>query len=119
MRGDRGLRPDLTTRDEDYGAGKRAGEMNDWAGAARLFRRAEMRYPDHADLQNMLGFSYRNVKQYEFAFKHYRHAINLDPRHRGAHECIGEAYLLLRGTWRARRSTPLCQREFACCLARS
>ena len=53
-----------------------------------------MRYPDHADLQNMLGFSYRNVKQYEFAFNHYRHAIKLDPRHRGAHEYIGEAYLM-------------------------
>jgi Flp pilus assembly protein TadD len=86
--------PDLATRDQDYAAGKRAVAKKDWAEAARLFKRAEMRHPDHADLQNSLGYSYRNLKQYELAFKHYRRAIELDPRHRGAHEYIGEAYLI-------------------------
>jgi len=86
--------PDLAVRDEDYAAGKRAAERKDWAEAARLFERAEMRHPDHADLQNILGFTYRNLKQYALAFKHYRRAIELDPRHRGAHEYIGETYLI-------------------------
>ena len=86
--------PDLATRDEDYAAGKRAVAKKDWAEAARLFKRAEIRHPDHADLHNSLGYSYRNLKQYDLAFKHYRRAIELDPRHRGAHEYIGEAYLL-------------------------
>jgi Flp pilus assembly protein TadD len=86
--------PDLAARDEDYAAGKRAGEKKDWVEAVHLFKRAEMRHPDHADLQNILGFSYRNLKQYELAFKHYRRAIELDPRHRGAHEYIGETYLM-------------------------
>jgi Flp pilus assembly protein TadD len=87
--------PDLAVRDDDYAAGKQAVEKRDWAEAARLFKRAEMRYPENADLQNILGFSYRNLKQYELAFKHYRNAIMLDPRHRGAHEYIGETYLLI------------------------
>jgi len=87
--------PDLAARDDDYAAGKRAGEKKDWVEAAHLFKRAEMRHPDHADLQNILGFSYRNLKQYELAFKHYRRAIELDPRHRGAHEYIGETYLMM------------------------
>lgn len=86
--------PDLAARDDDYAAGKRAVERNDWAEAARLFTRAELRHPDHADLQNILGFSFRNLKQYELAFRHYRRAIDLDPRHRGAHEYIGETYLM-------------------------
>ncbi len=86
--------PDLATRDADYAAGKQAAERKDWAEAARLFERAEMRNPDHADLQNILGFTYRNLKQYPLAFRHYRRAIELDPRHRGAHEYIGETYLL-------------------------
>jgi len=86
--------PDLAKRDDDYAAGKRAADSKDWAQAVRLFQRAELRNPDNADLQNSLGFSYRNLKQYDLAFKHYKRAIELDPRHRGAHEYIGEAYLL-------------------------
>jgi Flp pilus assembly protein TadD len=86
--------PDLANRDDDYAAGRRAADRKDWAEAARLFKRAEVRHPDHADLQNILGFAYCNQKQYELAFKHYRRAIELDPRHRGAHEYIGETYLL-------------------------
>jgi Flp pilus assembly protein TadD len=86
--------PDLATRDDDYAAGKRAVDKKEWAEAARLFQRAALRHPDHADLQNILGYSYRNLKQFDLAFKHYKRAIELDPRHRGAHEYIGETYLM-------------------------
>jgi len=86
--------PDLAASDEDYAAGKRAVEKKDWTEATRLFQRAEIRHPDHADLQTILGYSYRNLKQYDLAFRHYRRAIELDPRHRGAHEYIGETYLM-------------------------
>ena len=86
--------PDLAARDADYAAGKQAVEKKDWAQAARLFDRAQQRNPDNADLQTDLGFSYRNLKQYDLAFKHYRRAIELDPRSRSAHEYMGEAYLL-------------------------
>ena len=86
--------PDLARRDADYAAGKALADKKDWAGAVRLYERAEKRHPDHADLQNSLGYAYRNLKQYDRAFKHYRRALELDPRHRGAHEYIGEAYLI-------------------------
>lgn len=86
--------PDLAARDDDYAAGNKAVDRKDWTEAARLFQRAEKRNPDNADLQNSLGFAYRNLKQYELAFKHYRRAIEIEPRHRGAHEYIGEAYLM-------------------------
>jgi Flp pilus assembly protein TadD len=86
--------PDLATRDADYAAGKQAVDKKEWAEAARLFERAAVRNPDHADLQNILGYSYRNLKQYDLAFRHYKRAIELDPRHRGAHEYIGETYLM-------------------------
>ena len=86
--------PDLAKRDDDYAAGKQAVDRKDWAEAARRFKLAELRNPDHADLQNILGFSYRNLKQYDLAFKHYGRAIEIDPRHRGAHEYVGETYLL-------------------------
>jgi len=54
-----------------------------------------VRHPDHADLQNYLGYAHRNLKQYDAAFSHYKRAIELEPRHRGAHEYIGEAYLMV------------------------
>jgi hypothetical protein len=31
----------------------------------------------------------------ELAFKHYGRALQLNPRHRGAHEYAGEAYLMV------------------------
>jgi Flp pilus assembly protein TadD len=86
--------PDLAARDEDYAAGKRAVERKDWDEAVRRFKLAERRHPEQADLQNILGFAHRNLKQYDLAFIHYKRAIEIEPRHRGAHEYIGETYLL-------------------------
>ena len=86
--------PDLAARDEDYAAGKRAVERKDWGEAVRRFKLAERRHPEQADLQNILGFAHRNLTQYDLAFIHYKRAIEIEPRHRGAHEYIGETYLL-------------------------
>ena len=86
--------PDLAARDEDYAAGKRAVDRKDWDEAVRRFKLAERRHPEQADLQNILGYTHRNLKQYDLAFVHYKRAIEVEPRHRGAHEYIGETYLL-------------------------
>ena len=86
--------PDLAARDEDYAAGKRAVDRKDWDEAVRRFKLAERRHPEQADLQNILGYAHRNLKQYDLAFVHYKRAIESEPRHRGAHEYIGETYLL-------------------------
>ena len=69
-------------------------DRKNWPEAARRFARAAAGDPDNPDLQNYLGFAYRNLKQFELAFQHYRRALALDPRHRGAHEYLGETYLL-------------------------
>jgi Flp pilus assembly protein TadD len=86
--------PDAAARDPDYAAGKQAVENRNWPEAARRFQKAAANDPDNPDLQNYLGYSYRNLKQFDLAFKHYKRALGLDPRHRGAHEYIGEAYLM-------------------------
>jgi Flp pilus assembly protein TadD len=86
--------PTAAERDADYAAGKKALEAKDWAEAVRRFAIAARRDPDSADLQNYLGYSHRNLKQFDPAFAHYKRSIELDPRHRGAHEYIGEAYLM-------------------------
>jgi len=86
--------PDLAARDEDYAAGKRAVDRKDWDEAVRRFKLAERRHPEQADAQNIPGYAHRNLKQYDLAFVHYKRAIEIEPRHRVAHEYIGETYLL-------------------------
>jgi Flp pilus assembly protein TadD len=87
--------PDLSKRDADYASAKAAMDGKSWDEAVRLFNRAAVRHPDNADLQNYLGYANRNLKRYDAALTHYKRAIELDPRHRGAHEYLGETYLLL------------------------
>jgi Flp pilus assembly protein TadD len=94
-------KPDAAAADPDYAAGKAALDRKDWREAAGRFRQAALRDPDNADLQNYLGYSYRNLGQLDAAFEHYRRALTLNPRHRGAHEYAGEAYLMVGDLTRA------------------
>lgn len=79
----------------DYDAGKKALEAKDYKAAVEYFTRAAQREPDNANVQNELGFSYRKSGDLDMAFKHYNEALRLDPKHKGAHEYIGEAYLMV------------------------
>jgi len=47
-----------------------------------------------ADGFNWLGYAYRKTGKLDPAFKAYQRALGLDPQHKGAHEYIGEAYLM-------------------------
>jgi Flp pilus assembly protein TadD len=80
--------------DADVKAARAAHDRRDWKVAVSHLHRAERRFPSDADVQNSLGYAYRQMGQFEPAFRHYKKALSLDPRHRGAHEYIGEAYLL-------------------------
>jgi tetratricopeptide (TPR) repeat protein len=79
--------------DADYSGGLAALKAGDFAMALKRFQSALKRFPEAANLHNELGFSHRKLGQFEKAFEHYKRALAIDPRHRGAHEYIGEAYL--------------------------
>jgi Flp pilus assembly protein TadD len=79
----------------DYIAGRKAVEEKRWSDAIPSLEKAARMDPDNPDLQNWLGYSHRNLKQYDLAFKHYNRALELDPRHRAAREYLGEAYLIV------------------------
>ncbi|HET9977156.1 MAG TPA: tetratricopeptide repeat protein [Burkholderiaceae bacterium] len=81
--------------DADYSAGREALRAGDAALALRRFEAALKRFPDAADLHNELGFTHRKLRNMDKAFEHYRRALAIKPDHRGAHEYIGEAYLML------------------------
>lgn len=84
----------LVGSNPDFAQGKRAVEARDWKTAIKWLTAAEKRAGRNADIQNYLGFAYRNDGQLDAAFRHYGQALKIDPRHRGAHEYIGEAYLI-------------------------
>jgi Flp pilus assembly protein TadD len=82
-----------TKLDPDYAAGKQAIDAKDWSTAITSLNSAALRDTRNADIQNYLGYAYRNAGQLDLAFRHYQRALQLNPRHRGAHEYVGEAYL--------------------------
>jgi len=87
--------------DPDYAAGKQAIEKEDWSAAIRLLSSAALRDTRNADIQNYLGYAYRHSGQLDLAFKHYDLALQINPRHRGAHEYIGVAYLTVNNLAKA------------------
>jgi tetratricopeptide (TPR) repeat protein len=80
--------------DPDIESAKKAITDKNWDKAVVLLKRAEVRDPENAEIHNLLGFAERNRGDLDAAFKQYERALALDPRHRGAHEYIGEAYLM-------------------------
>ena len=70
-------------------------EKKDWAAAVTTLEPYTGAHPKNADGFNLLGYSYRHLKRYDDALKAYNQALTLDPKHRGAHEYIGEAYIEL------------------------
>jgi Flp pilus assembly protein TadD len=93
--------PAAAKLDPDYAAGKRAIEAKNWSAAIKSLSSAALRDTRNADIQNYLGYAYRNSGQMELAFKHYERALQLNPRHRGAHEYVGEAYLMVKNLAKA------------------
>ena len=69
----------------------------DWPQAQAILRDAIAGNPGNADYHNLYAYSIRKGANPDMSlvFKHYNEALRLDPRHRGAHEYIGEAYLLV------------------------
>ena len=80
--------------DPDYVAGKRAVEAGNWQAALDAFNKVAAKDPGNANAQNYLGYTYRKSGKLDLAFKHYEEALRLNPKHRGAHEYMGEAYLM-------------------------
>ena len=69
----------------------------DWTGAQAALREGLSRNPANAEYHNLYAYAVRKGPSPDMGlvFKHYQEALRLDPQHRGAHEYIGEAYLLV------------------------
>jgi cytochrome c-type biogenesis protein CcmH/NrfG len=77
---------------------------SDWAQARTLARAAIEKDGRNADYHNLYAYAIRKGAnpEMDLVFKHYNEALRLDPRHRGAHEYLGEAYLMVGNLAKAR-----------------
>ena len=68
----------------------------DWTGAQKILREAVARNPLDADSHNLYAYSIRKGPNpaMDLVFRHYNEALRIDPKHRAAHEYLGEAYLM-------------------------
>lgn len=71
-------------------------KAKNWRAALNELNMAVKDEPKNADIHNLLGYANRKQAQPNLtkAFEHYKTALRLDPGHKGAHEYIGEAYLM-------------------------
>ena len=81
-----------------------AAERQDWKSAAATMDEALRANPGSADYHNLYAYSLRRsgTSDMDVVFKHYNEALRLDPKHRGAHEYIGEAYLMVGNVAKAK-----------------
>ncbi len=76
----------------------------DWSGAAGVLKEALSASPGNANYHNLYAYSIRKGANPDMnlVFKHYNEALRIDSKHRGAHEYIGEAYLMVGNAAKAK-----------------
>lgn len=77
-------------------AAREAIKVKDWQKSIALLSVEAKEKPGNADTYNLLGYSLRKQAKPDLpqAFDYYRMALKADPKHKGANEYIGEAYLM-------------------------
>jgi tetratricopeptide (TPR) repeat protein len=91
-------------QDPDLGDARARIAAKDWPAAAEILQKAVARNPANPEYHNLLAYSIRHTASpdMDVVFKHYGEALRLDPKHKGAHEYIGEAYLMVGNPAKAR-----------------
>lgn len=85
-----------------YESGKALIAASDWKGAIAVLNAVTAAEPGNADAWNLLGYATRKNGDPKAAIPLYAKALALNPRHRGALEYQGEAFVETRNLTRAR-----------------
>jgi Flp pilus assembly protein TadD len=70
-------------------------EQKNYAGAIPLLQQVVQKDPRNADAYNLLGYATRSSGNPNGSLQYYQQALAIDPKHIGANEYLGEAYLML------------------------
>ena len=81
--------------DPNFAQAKVAIEARNYAAALPLLQQVVAKDPQNADAYNLMGYATRKAGDPNGSLRYYTTALQIDPKHLGAHEYIGEAYLML------------------------
>jgi tetratricopeptide (TPR) repeat protein len=73
-----------------------------WDEAVQVLQAAAETDGSNADVFNWMGYAERNRGNTDAAFADYEKALRLDPKHLGAHEYVGETYLIVGNVEKAK-----------------
>ena len=79
----------------EYTRAKAMIEAKNYKDAIPLLQQAVAKEPKNADAYNLLGYATRKTGNPQGSLQYYTTALQIDPKHLGANEYIGEAYLML------------------------
>jgi len=79
----------------DYARAKAMVEARNYKDAMPLLQQVVAKEPRNADAFNLLGYATRKSGNPNGSLQYYNQALQIDPKHLGAHEYVGEAYLML------------------------
>lgn len=75
-----------------------------FTAALAALKIADKDFANNADINNLLGYSARNLKQYANAATYYTKALKIDPNHLGALEYQGELFMLTKKSAQAKKN---------------
>jgi Flp pilus assembly protein TadD len=98
------------SQNEDFRNGSALIEYEMYEEAIRYLKQAETAEPKNADVKNLIAYSYRKLGQYRLAYQYYQQALTLNPKHKAAHEYLGELYVNIKRLDKAQEQLAVLQR---------
>jgi Flp pilus assembly protein TadD len=83
--------PPTIGSDPNFVAAKKAIEAKQWDKALYSLKYVKA---EDAEVYSLTGYASRKLGKMDDAFRNYKIALQMNPNHRGAHEYVGEAYLI-------------------------
>ncbi len=101
--------PSQSAAEDNFGKAEYLIKAERYAEAIPLLQDVVAKNARDADAWNYLGFASRKLGKTQDALGYYNKALAIDPKHKGAHEYLGELYLLTKDLPKAQEQLTILQ----------
>ena len=101
--------PGQSATEDDFGKAEYLIKAGRYDEAIPLLKNVVAKNARDADAWNYLGFASRKLGKTQDALDYYAKALAIDPKHKGAHEYLGEAYLMMKDPVKAQEQLVILQ----------